>query len=140
MNVQTFFREGFQHRRLQNAHEAGENHEFNSRITKYSHKLHFGLQIESGSKSSAWQISVRNRKFPRDVKDRRLQHVRDHHACLRRQFTIFNSLENCATIRSFARAEYSERQQLHLEMLLNFSSSREVEYPFSNGTIRISAP
>src|SRR5438477_283094 len=46
MNIQDPTRKRFQHWGFQNAHEAGENDNFHSRLLQHSHQLAFGLWVQ----------------------------------------------------------------------------------------------
>src|SRR4030095_5607199 len=102
MNVYDAARKRLQHRRFQNAHEAGEDHKFNTGLSKHSDKIGLGLRLQSRLESAWRQVRIRNRKFPGDVEDRRVEYIRYHDARLGRQGAAFNALKNCPAIASFS--------------------------------------
>src|SRR2546423_7546783 len=104
MNIDNSARKRLQHRRFQDAHEPGEDDEFDIGLVQHSNKFNFGGGFESGLKVTRRQIRVWDGEFARDLEDWRIKHVRNDHARARRQRARANALHNHTTIRAFAGA------------------------------------
>src|ERR1700749_2379442 len=83
VNVDNSTRERLQHRFMQDAHETGENHKLDTRVTQHLHELLFYLRLQTRAKSTRRQIRVCDTKLPRHIKDRCIQHIRNHEARFR---------------------------------------------------------
>jgi hypothetical protein len=68
---------------MQDAHETGENDKFYTGIAQHFHELLFYFGLQTRTKSTRWQIRVRNTKLPRHIEDRCIQHIRNHEARFR---------------------------------------------------------
>src|SRR5436189_1884483 len=78
VNVDNATRERLEHRFMQDAHETGENDKFDTGIAQHLYKLLFCFRLQTRTKSARRQIRVRDTKLPRDIKDRRIQHIRNN--------------------------------------------------------------
>src|SRR5215813_2620215 len=83
MNVDNATRERLQHWFMQDAHETSENDKFDTRLAQHLHEVLFCSRLQAGAKSARRQIGVRNTKLPRHIKNRCIQHVRNHQAWVR---------------------------------------------------------
>src|SRR6266550_5870793 len=83
VNVDNATRERLQHWFMQDAHETGENDKFYTGIAQHFDELLFCCRVQARAKSTRRQIRVRDTKLPRDIKDRRIQHIRNHQARFR---------------------------------------------------------
>ena len=83
VNVDNATRERLQHWFMQDAHETGENDKFDTGIAQHFHELLFYFRLQTRAKSARRQIRVRDTKLPRDIKDRCIQHIRNHEARFR---------------------------------------------------------
>src|SRR5262245_56679383 len=118
MNVDDATRERLQHWFVQNAHETRESDKFNTDIAQHSHELLFYLQLQAGAKSTRRQIGVRNTKLSRNIKNRCIDHIRNHQACFRGEIARPDALENRPAVASFPRPENSDWQPFHLSRLV----------------------
>ena len=73
-------RERGQHRFLQHPHKSGENDNLGSRISQHLDQLFFDDRFEAVAKVTGRQISVGYAELPRDLQDRRLQHIRNYYS------------------------------------------------------------
>src|SRR5919106_2501995 len=127
MNIYDAPRKCIQHRRFENAHETGESYELDSRILEHSHKVDLGLRLQTRAKPAWRQVTIGNRKFPRDIEYRRVEHIRDHDTDLRRQGAICNALENRAAIASLSRSKNAKWNEFHFPGFRSCSSRTDVE-------------
>src|SRR6266550_8762493 len=131
---------------MQDPHETGENDKFDTSIAQHLHELLFYFPLQTRTKSARRQIGIRNTKLPRDIKDRCIQHIRNHQARFRSEIARPDALENRTAVASFPRPENSNWQAFHLIRFVVYllplqirSINPEVEYPISNGMRRIAA-
>ena len=83
VNVDNATGERLQHWFMQDAHETGENDKFDTGIAQHFHELLFYCRLQARTKSARRQIRIRHTKLPRDIKDRCIQHIRNHQARFR---------------------------------------------------------
>jgi hypothetical protein len=83
VNVDNATGERLQHWLMQNAHETGENDKLYTGIAQHLYELFFYFRLQTRAKSTRRQIRVRDTKLPRHIKDRRIQHIRNHQARFR---------------------------------------------------------
>jgi hypothetical protein len=83
VNVDNATPESLQHWFVQDAHETGENDKFHTGIAQRFRKLFFYFRLQTRAKSTRRQIRVRDTKLPRHIKDRCIQHIRNHQARFR---------------------------------------------------------
>src|ERR1700757_2523186 len=83
VNVDDATRKRLQHRFMQDAHETGEIDKFDTGIAQHSHEPLFYCRVQARAKSTRRQIRVRNTKLAGDIKDRCIQHIRNHQARFR---------------------------------------------------------
>src|SRR5262249_9551086 len=126
--------------------ERGSTERCATRLAQHLHEVLFCSRLQAGAKSARRQIGVRNTKLPRHIKNRCIQHIRNHHARFCSEIAGSDFLENRAAVASFPRTENSNWQVFHLNhlafplVLLQICSiNPEVEYPVSNGMRRIAA-
>src|SRR5262245_45805031 len=132
---------------MQNTHEPGENDKFDPGSAQHLYELLFYFRLQSRAKPAWRQIGVRNPKLPRQIKDRCIQHVRNHETRFRSKITGADAPKDRPAVASFSRPENSNWKAFHLNRLVSplllvqiCSINPEVEYPISNGMRRIAAP
>jgi hypothetical protein len=87
VNVDNATLKRFQHWFVQDAHETGENDKFDAGSAQHLYELLFYFRLQSRAKPARRQIGVRNPKLPRQIKDRCIQHVRNHETRFRSKIT-----------------------------------------------------
>jgi hypothetical protein len=83
---------------MQDAHETGENDKFDTGIAQHFHQLLFYCRLQARTKSARRQIRIRHTKFPRDIKDRCIQHIRNDQTHFRREIARPDALEDRAAV------------------------------------------
>ena len=68
---------------MQHAHKTSENHKFDTGVAQHFHKLLFYSRLQARTESARRQVGIRHTKFPRDIKDGRIQHIRNYQARFR---------------------------------------------------------
>ena len=103
-----------EHRRVQHAHKAGENHEMNAGVAQYFHKFLFCFWLQTRAKLAGRQIRIRNGKLSRDIKDWCVEHIRNHHTRFRGKVARADVLEDRSAVASLSRSKNSYWQPFHL--------------------------
>src|SRR5207249_9886121 len=122
----------------------GENDKFYAGIAQHLYELLFYFRLQTRAKSTRRQIRIRDTKLPRHIKDRCIQHIRNHEPRFRSEIAGPYAIENRAAAASFPRPENPNWQAFHrgravssLLLLQVFWINPEGEYPIANATGRI---
>src|SRR5678816_3467025 len=99
---------------MQDAHETGENDKFYTGIAQHFYELLFNFRLQTRAKSARRQVRICDTKLPRHIKDRCIQHIRNHNPRFRGEIARPDALEDRAAVTSLPRSENSNGELFHL--------------------------